>query len=344
MSPRHEHALPALFVGLLAATILFPVAAAPQEGTGTLLGEVRDAGRDAPVGLARVALPGLGRETLADERGRFRFEEVPAGTHELTVAFLGFEATVREVVVEPGATERLQVWVRPEPISLSELEVTTLALSWFPGFTERKAKGEGHFFTAGDIAEADPDHLTDLLRGAEGVRLGFNRLAHGANRRFPQFYGRGTGYYGIGASGGRNVRRSPFCRPAVFLDGDLLGPGHEYWYFNEIPPGEVLAMEVYVRGQDVPDAIPFADMRFAGGNGGRDGPALPEASTGGDGDVRSVLAGAGLAEGLQRPVPDDLEEVLVGRTVYAGLYEERPQVEHCGAIFVWTKFYPLGGE
>ena len=343
MPPRHQRAASGLLPGLLAAALLFAGPAGAQEATGTLVGEIRDAGRDAPVGLARVALPELGRETLADEGGRFRFEAVPAGVHTLTVAFLGFEATVREVAVQAGTTERLRVWAQPEPLSLDDLEVTTLALSWFPGFAEREAEGKGHFFTAGDIAGADPDHLTDLLRDADGVRVGYNRHADGPNRRFPQFYRRGPIYYGIGATGGRLVRRPSYCRPVVFVDGEPIGPGHPYWFFNEIPPEDVLAMEVYYRPQDVPDGIPFTDMRFADDSGAEEALPPPEGHGVGDGDVRSVLAGAGLAEGLERPVPDELEEGLVGRTVNAGLYEERPEVEHCGAIFVWTELYPFDG-
>ena len=319
-----------------------PALASAQEGTGTVVGRVMDVGRDAPVGLARVGLPELGRSTLADREGRFRFEGLPAGTHRLTVAFLGLEATVREVTVEAGTTRRLEVWVAPEPIALEELQVTTLALSWFPGFRDRRAEGKGHFFTAADIAAADPDHLTDLLRGAEGVRIGYNRHAHGASRRYPQFYRRGPAYYGIGSTRGRLLRRPPHCRPAVFVDGNQIGPGHEYWHFNEIPPDEVLAMEVFYRGRDVPESIPFADMRLAGSEGSDPLSSLaPSSAAGGEGDeVRRVLAGAGVAEGFRRPVPEELEEMAVRRSVYAGLYERRPEVKHCGAIFVWTDFYP----
>lgn len=344
MPTRPARSASLLLSGLLTAALLFSAPAAAQEETGSLVGQVRDAGRDEPVGLARVALPDLGLETLADERGRFRFEDVPAGTYALTVGFLGFEASVREITVEAGATERLEVWVQPEPISLEDLEVTTLSLSWFPGFAERKAAGKGHFFTAGDIAEAEPDHLTDLLRDAEGVRIGYNRNAAGANRRYPQFNRRGPAYYGRAATGGRIVRRSAYCRPAVFMDGRQIGPGHEYWHFNEIPPGRVLAMEVFYRPQDVPEAIPFADMRFAAGDWGEGGPPPPDGSADAEGDVRSVLAGAGLLEGFERPVPEEFEEAFVERTVYAGLYEERPEVKYCGAIFVWTKFYLYGEE
>lgn len=31
------------------------------------------------------------------------------------------------------------------------------------------------------------------------------------------------------------------------------------------------------------------------------------------------------------------------RAALAGLYQKVPRLEHCGAVFVWTKFH-LGGE
>lgn len=343
---------PAALAALLGALLLAPAGSLAAQEAGSISGTVTDANRDAPLGLARVEIPPLDRRTTADERGRFRFGEVPPGTYPVRVEYLGFETTVREVTVVPGEVVTVEILVTPRPISLEDLEVTSLALTWFPGFLRRRESRTGHFFTKQEIEAADPDHLTDLLRDREGVRLGFNRQAYGAEKRFPQFYYTGPAYEG-GARSGRPRLAGPFCRPVVLVDGEPMGPGSPYLRFNEIPPELVLAMEVYYRAGELPEHITFNDLRLASLSeeetrraaemGGADRAGRSGRATRGGLGLRQTLAGVGLENGFRRPLRSREEdrERRVQRTVFAGLYESIPRMEHCGAIFVWTKFYPL---
>lgn len=320
---------------VLAAACLLPVELGAQDGTGTVLGRVVDASRLEPVGHAEITLAPGDRRTVSDAEGRFRFEEVPAGEYELRVRFLGYETAVRELVVEADEPVEIEVRVAPGPVTVEDLDVSALALSWFPGFLERREERTGHFFTRQEIIEADPGYLTQLLRDREGVRIGFNRRAHGHEKRYPQFE-----YTGPGAG--------LFCYPAIFVNGETIGPGQPYWHFNEIPPERALAMEVYYRERDIPEDIAYTEYREARG---REAPRPEEpgagpigAATGsqlGDG-FRRVLAGAGLLDLLRRPVPRRDEQLAFATSVSAGLYPERPRIEGCGAIFVWTEFYPFG--
>lgn len=344
---------PAALAALLGALLLTPGGALNAQETGAISGTVTDANRDAPLGLARVSIPRLDRHTTADERGRFRFGDLPAGTHDVRVRYLGFETTVREVNVVAGEVATVEILVSPRPLSVEDLEVTSLSLTWFPGFLRRRQERTGHFFTRREIAAAHPEHLTDLLRGREGIRLGFNRLAFGANRRFPQLHYTGPAYERGGF--GRPRRQSPFCRPVVLVDGEPMGPGSRYHHFNEIPPERVLAMEVYYRAEEMPEKITFNDLRLVSlsaeavrtaaemGGGARAGRSGRPAE--GDGGLRQTLAGTGLENGFRRSLLDRREDrrQRMQRTVFAGLYESMPRMEHCGVILVWTEFYPLGG-
>lgn len=333
VSGRVPAAAVLLGLGLL---LVPPLPVAAQQATGAVAGQVIDATRDAPVGMARVAIPSLDRTTTADGEGRFRLDSLPSGSYELEVSFLGFRTTVRELAVEAGATTEVEVRIAPRPVRVSDLRVSDLALSWFPGFRERREERTGHFFVRREIVERDPEHLTELLRDTEGVRIGRNPDAHGASMWYPQFYYQGPG-------------QGNFCHPAVFVDGRMIGPGNTYWHFNEISPSEVLAMEVYYRYRDLPETIPFtsyrgpltSDLEVDPGFEPRPMPAR-EGARPADAGARQVLAGSGLLDGLRRDVPQRDEELELGRTVLAGLYPERPRVEYCGAIFVWTELYPYG--
>lgn len=327
--------------GLVAAGLLLsPAGLGAQEDAGDradepgeIRGQVVDVARDAPVGMARVRIPELGRATIADADGRFRFRDVPPGDYEIRVEFLGYRTTVGRLEVRPGEEHEIEVRTRPGPVRVEDLTVSARALTWVPGFRDRRESRRGHFFTRGEIEAADPGHLTDLLRGAEGVRIGFNRSAHGPSKFYPQFFDRGPG-------------RGVFCRPAVFVDGKLMGPGRPYWHFNEIPPDRVLAMEVYYRESDLPDAIDYSDLGsrdqglgvLAGGRS--DGlPEVDAGRTAGSG-ARQILADAGIEDLFDRRIPDRDEDLDLARTTLAGLYDRPPSVEHCGAIFVWTRVFP----
>lgn len=341
-------ALPVLATSLLAMS----GPAAGQDAPGGIEGRVVDAVRNAPLAVARVAVPSLGRESLTDGEGRFHLDGLPPGEYTLRVEYLGFETTVREVTVEPGGETRLEIVVSPRPVPLEDLEVTTLSLTWFPGFLERRERLEGHFFTHREIVSSGARDLTHLLEGREGVRIGVNSEASGRNRYYPQLYDTGPAYERAAARRDGPLFQPPYCRPMVFVDGDRMGPGARYWHLNEIPPGRVLAMEVYHDAGEIPEDIPFTDLRAASLDddavgmarevGGRQ--ALGRGVGGSAGsDVRHVLRGTALEEGFRWPVPRGREEA--GRTgqrsVYLGLYERLPRLEHCGAVFVWTEFYPL---
>lgn len=343
-SRRRGAGRPALLLAaaLAAAAGLPPSTGEAQQATGVVTGVVTDAVRGQPVGMARVTLPTLERSTVADGQGRFRFEDVPPGTHRLEVEFLGYRATFEEVTVRAGETRRVKAMVAPRPVRVEDLEVLAYSLSWYPGFRERRDERTGHFFTREEIARRDPEHLTELLRGAEGVHIGFNRSAPSGSKLTPQFYQRGT-------------RRGLFCRPAIFVDGDVTGPGQPWWYFDEIPAEEVLALEVYYRPQDVPESIDYRGLWALSGTGSdlpawapsRPRPGLAGGAGLGAGagqagsSAADVLAAAGLADGFDRELPERDDELR--HTVVAGLYERAPQLEHCGAIFVWTRFYPERG-
>ncbi|MBM3844539.1 MAG: hypothetical protein FJ397_14985, partial [Verrucomicrobia bacterium] len=77
------------------------LAAAP----GAIAGAVSNAATRNLLPGARIELPALGREVLADDTGRYELPGVPAGRHELLVSYIGLDAVRR--VVEVGAGQRV---------------------------------------------------------------------------------------------------------------------------------------------------------------------------------------------------------------------------------------------
>ena len=70
--------------------------------TGSIAGNVSNAGTGNLLEGARIALPVLRLDTLTDETGRFVLADVPAGAHELVVTYLGLDTQKFTVNVTAG--------------------------------------------------------------------------------------------------------------------------------------------------------------------------------------------------------------------------------------------------
>ena len=104
-----------LLAGVLAAA---PSAVSAQ---GTLEGVVRAAGTGQALAGAQVSLPDLELGAVTDPGGRYRIADVPVGTHQVVVGFIGYGVEVREVVVSSGETTRLDVELSQAAVALEGL-------------------------------------------------------------------------------------------------------------------------------------------------------------------------------------------------------------------------------
>jgi iron complex outermembrane receptor protein len=82
----------------------------------------------APVRTARVQLVERGRLVLSDADGRFRFESVGAGRHQLSVTRIGFAPVSRVVELAPSEALEVQVELAPAVVELAPLQVTATVL------------------------------------------------------------------------------------------------------------------------------------------------------------------------------------------------------------------------
>lgn len=110
--------LRALVVVALAALLSGCADAAPKKasaessrGTSVLTGTVGDVGtvrgvvldtERRPIGNATVAFLTLKHEVITDELGRFRFENVPVGTHDVSAFRLGYDTVGKRIQVVAG--------------------------------------------------------------------------------------------------------------------------------------------------------------------------------------------------------------------------------------------------
>lgn len=85
-------------LSLIAAGLLL-CALMPFAHAQTVTGDVTDANNTVSFKGAEVSIPQLQRSTTTDERGRFRFMNVPAGEYTLVVSYVGAPDTTMPIVV-----------------------------------------------------------------------------------------------------------------------------------------------------------------------------------------------------------------------------------------------------
>lgn len=90
---------------------------------GTIVGRVTERETEQPIPNAQVAVDGAGR-AFTDSDGRYRIDQVPAGTRTVSVTSIGYARTSQEIEVSDGATATADFALDVSPTTLSELVVT----------------------------------------------------------------------------------------------------------------------------------------------------------------------------------------------------------------------------
>jgi TonB-linked SusC/RagA family outer membrane protein len=106
------------------ALALVGVAPAAAQDTGTVRGVVMDATTSRPLPSAQVFIEGTQLGTLTDQQGRYTIQNVPVGTHTVSVQLIGYTATPRAVTVQPGQIHTVNFQVEDEALLLQEVVVT----------------------------------------------------------------------------------------------------------------------------------------------------------------------------------------------------------------------------
>lgn len=93
--------------------------------TGTITGQVRAAGSDSTLVGANVLLPQLDRGVSTDQAGRFIFKNIPAGSHNIQVSFIGYlQERAESVQVDPGEQVSVNIQLKVNPVEAAPLIVS----------------------------------------------------------------------------------------------------------------------------------------------------------------------------------------------------------------------------
>ena len=91
---------------------------------GTVTGTIADATKKRPLAGAAVTLDDTTRRTVTDEHGVYRFVNVAAGAHRITVRFVGYGRETRSVTVADDQTTTLDLALSSSVNTLDQVVVT----------------------------------------------------------------------------------------------------------------------------------------------------------------------------------------------------------------------------
>ena len=102
-------------------TLCFILSAFPSFSQGTLRGKIMAKG--APIPFAQVAIPALSVGTSSDTLGYFTLQDIPFGSHTLTISCIGY-TTVTQTVTIYTETPALSIIISEDPHTIDEVVVT----------------------------------------------------------------------------------------------------------------------------------------------------------------------------------------------------------------------------
>lgn len=194
----------------------------------------------APIVGAEVRIESRRARVLTDSAGYFRIPDVGNGLVSFGVRRLGYQPLAELLRVRAGDT--LDIVLDRVSLGLDTVRVVAeLEEEWERalrryGIMLQEAR-LGSVITADDIAERQPQWLSDMLYGQVGFTV----------------VGNGTGAQVLGRSS---------CRPNIYVDGlHTMG-----FNLNNMQPGAVQLMVLYRNFTALPSQlqVPFADRRCGG--------------------------------------------------------------------------------
>jgi TonB-linked SusC/RagA family outer membrane protein len=224
-------------LGALLTTLLLVVPGLGAQQGGTITGRVLDASTGQPVPAAQVFINALELGGLTQQNGRYLMQNVPAGTHSLTVARIGYRTAEEQITVGGGQTVEQNFALAEEALALDEIIVTGT-----PGGTQRRAIG--NVVTTVDVGNLTQDvaitNFQELL-AARSTGLQFTRLSANVGTSSPIKI-RGVGSFNLGSN------------PLIYVDGvrvnndasagPNLGLGDGVSVLDDFNPQDIESIEI----------------------------------------------------------------------------------------------------
>ncbi|MCU0624686.1 MAG: carboxypeptidase-like regulatory domain-containing protein, partial [Gemmatimonadaceae bacterium] len=197
--------------------------------------------------VAGASVSALGHTVRTDERGHASIAVTGVDAAVMRVRRVGFAPAMRTVTPAcDGAVSPVAVTLQAVVQQLAPVTVMAEERPRYTGpmaaFWERRARGDGYFFTAAEIDRRNVQRMSDLIRTVPG-------WARNQNQRTSDALIRGTAVR-MGAMTRDAASRATTCYPTVVIDG-MAATASEL-ALDGIDPRSLAGVEIYVDGARTP--------------------------------------------------------------------------------------------
>jgi hypothetical protein len=210
-----------------------------------------------PIAGAEVSLPDLAKGVRTDERGAFRFTDVPAGEYSLTARHAGFAPFDMRVTIAADRANDQRILLSRIVTLDSVVVKETERVPWIREFEDHRKIGLGQFFTRADLekrSELSVDAIVADFRGTVLIRA-VGATAYLATKRTVNFCPpldvacmrahRLVFIPGDGMSGYPGAVTA--CYTQIWLDNALMNREHpaEPFDLHRLTPPQIEAIEYF---------------------------------------------------------------------------------------------------
>jgi TonB-dependent SusC/RagA subfamily outer membrane receptor len=213
-----------------------PAALVAQATSGIITGRITERASGQPLVAAQVQVVGTNRGAATAENGSFRIAGVPAGTYQLRVLRIGFQAQTLPVTVTAGGTANVTAALATSTVSLDAVTVTATG-------TQQRAREQGSNIAQVSVQQqplAAVTNFGNLLAGrAAGVTVVQSSGTTGTGSR-------------VRIRGANSVNQSN--EPLLIIDGVRIDPsansgsigvgGQTISRLNDLKPEDIETFEI----------------------------------------------------------------------------------------------------
>lgn len=136
---------------------------------GLIVGTVVNDQTERSMAGAKVTIPNHSLETTTDSEGRFNFVNVPSGTVDLVVEYLGYAKATQSVTVENDETSTIEIRITND---MEELKVYGQAASTAAALNQQRAADVvSSVLTSDEFGQLPDGNLSEALQRMPGVFL-----------------------------------------------------------------------------------------------------------------------------------------------------------------------------
>jgi TonB-dependent receptor len=278
----------------LLAVLVFSMPAAAQEGmaaTGRIVGRIVDAQTGQPLSGAQVVIEGTTIGTMSRVDGRYSLAGVPAGTHAISVTFIGYgNKTVQGILVQSGEATQQDISLVTSAIAIDAITVTaarergtvSAALN-----EQRSAVGVTSSTTSEQIARSPDSDAAQAVQRVSGVTV--------RDGKYVAVRGLGERYTTTSLNGARVPSPEPEKKvvPLDLFPSNLLEAITTSKTFTPDQPGDFSGAQVNLRTRSFPGRRMLQFSMGGGLNSRATGQSIPQ-------PMSTGLEWLGLAAGDRR--------------------------------------------